>query len=146
MTSNDLEDVWLSGRTRIWNAVFSHPEYLIFGKGFGVASHETSAFTDGNAHNSMVEIIFNAGIFALFFWLRFWWLICQKYRWLKRHKEYLPYPIICYELAAAIMITFFVKSFGNVSFVYFVPGEFSVISVAAFFVYSARYVNDRIHV
>lgn len=144
LASDDSADIVLSGRSRIWHAVLSQPEDLILGKGFGVASHETTGFTDGNAHNSMFEILLNAGVFALFFWLRFWWLIYQKYRWLKSHKEYLPFPIMNYELSIAIMITFFVKSFGNVSFVYFLPGEFFVISVSAFFVYSEKYVHDRI--
>ena len=144
--SDNSTDVMLSGRARIWEGALSNPDDLIFGQGFGVASHETKEFKDGNAHNSMVEILLNAGIFALFFWLRFWWLIYKKYKWLKRNKDLLPLPIINYELAAAIMISFFVKSFGNVSFVYFTPGDFFVISVAAFFIYSEKYVHERINV
>lgn len=136
-------DMLLSGRLRIWEAALENPIRLLLGMGFGTAILD-AGINDGNAHNSIVEILLNAGVFALFFWLKIWYLLYKRYIFLTRRAQELPYAIQWYHCAIAIAFVAFVRSFGNLSFVYWQLDGFTVIAIAILFVYSTRYVRNSI--
>lgn len=132
-------DAMVSGRFGIWEKALENPHRLILGMGYGVASSEAEIGAD-NAHNSIVEILLNGGVIALFFWLRFWYLLFQRYRWLCKMKNLLPIDIAWIHLAAAFAAISAVRSFGNISFVYFQLNTFSVIGCVILFSYCRFHV------
>lgn len=139
---DSAEDAIMSGRLSIWQTVLSNPEKLILGNGFGVASSENEIGA-GNAHNSMVEILINSGVFALFFWIRMWILMYKRYRWLCKHSNYLPVDVSWIHLGAAFAVQSIIRSFGNVSFVYFQLNAFSVIATIILFSYCRFYILNK---
>lgn len=136
------EDALMSGRLSIWENVMNHSEQLIIGKGYGVASSENEIGA-ANAHNSIMEILINSGVFALFFWIRMWFLMYRCYRWLCKNQEYLPVDISWIHLGAAFAVQSVIRSFGNVSFVYFHLNVFSVIGTIILFSYCRSSVIEN---
>lgn len=139
---DSAEDAIMSGRLSIWQTVLSNPEKLILGNGFGVASSENEIGA-ANAHNSMAEILINCGVFALFFWIRMWLLMYKRYRWLCKHSIYLPIDVSWIHLGAAFAVQSIIRSFGNVSFVYFQLNTFSVIATIILFSYCRFYILNK---
>ena len=137
--SDNEADAMVSGRFSIWEKALENPHRLILGMGYGVASSEADIGA-ANAHNSIVEILLNCGVIALLFWLRFWYLLLKRYRWLCKVQNLLPIDIAWIHLAAAIAAISAVRSFGNISFVYFQLNTFSVIGCVALFEYCRFYV------
>lgn len=136
------EDALLSGRLSIWENALNNPEQLILGKGFGVASSE-EGIGAANAHNSIVEILLNSGVFALFFWIRMWWLLYRRYKWLCENSKSLPVDISWIHLGAAFAVQSIVRSFGNVSFIYFQLNVFSVMGTLILFSYCRFYILNN---
>lgn len=140
-------DMLTSGRLGMWEYVLDHPERCIFGQGYGTGfldmweSGETEA---SNAHNSIIEILYSAGMFALFFWLQMWWLIYKRFIWLMKRKEMLPLDSLWYYLALAIFILAIIRSIGNLNFVYFKLDSFAPMAIIILFVYSTKYVKCQL--
>ena len=139
---DSTEDAIMSGRLSIWKTVLNNPEKLILGNGFGVASSENEIGA-ANAHNSMVEILINCGVFALLFWIRMWYLMYKRYRWLCKYSNCLPVDISWIHLGAAFAVQSIVRSLGNVSFVYFQLNSFSVIGTIILFSYCRFYILNK---
>lgn len=139
---DSTEDAIMSGRLSIWKTVLKNPEKLILGYGFGVASSENEIGA-ANAHNSMVEILINCGVFALLFWIRMWYLMYKRYRWLCKYSNCLPVDISWIHLGAAFAVQSIVRSLGNVSFVYFQLNSFSIIGTIILFSYCRFYILNK---
>lgn len=133
------EDALLSGRLSIWENALNNPEQLILGKGYGVASSEGDIGA-ANAHNSIVEILLNCGVFALFFWAKMWFLLYKRYKWLYKNSKFLPMDVSWIHLGAAFALQSIVRSFGNVSFIYFQLNAFSVMGTIILFSYCKFYI------
>lgn len=133
------EDALMSGRLSIWENALNNPEQLILGKGYGVASSEGDIGA-ANAHNSIIEILLNCGVFALFLWIRMWFLMYKRYRWLCKNSKSLPIDVAFIHLGAAFAVQSIVRSFGNVSFIYFQLNVFSVMGTMILFSYCRFYI------
>ena len=136
-------DVLLSGRLRIWEIALENKELVLFGLGYGTAIKDLG-IPDGNAHNSIVEIVINGGIIALFFWLRIWILLIKRYLWLIKYKKLLPFQPHWYYFSLGLVFMAFVRSWGNLSFVYWQLDAFVIISVCILFIYSSNYLKSQI--
>lgn len=141
-TDNEA-DALSSGRLSIWENALHEPHKLIFGNGYGVASSENDIGAD-NAHNSVIEILYNSGIFALFFWLNTWIIMYQRYRWLCNMKKYLPCDIAWVHLGATFAIISIIRSIGNVSFVYLQLNVFHTIASITLFSYCRIYILHQL--
>ena len=139
LNSDNEANALVSGRFGIWEKALESPHRLILGNGYGVGVAENDLGAS-NAHNSMVEILFDCGVFALFFWLRLWWLMYHRYSWLCKMSEFLPVNVAWLHLAAAFAIIAIIRSFGNVSFVYMQLNAFHVVAAIALFSYCRKYV------
>lgn len=143
-SSEDEVNALTSGRIGMWEYVLEHPERCILGQGYGtgfLSMWENGETDAGNAHNSMIEILYNTGIFALVFWLRIWWLGYKRFKWLMQNKKKLPLNIDWYYLAGAIFLFSFVRSIGNLNFVYFQLDSFAPMAVIILFIYSTQYIK-----
>lgn len=141
--ANNTADAIMSGRLSIWQNALDNPYRLILGMGYGVASSDKDIGA-GNTHNSIVEILFNSGIFALFAWLFMWIQLFRRYHWLCIMRNYLPVDIIWLHLAAAILIMNVIRSMGNISFVYLQMNVFAVVASIILIVYSTLFVKKQI--
>lgn len=142
--AEDKTDLIMSGRLSIWEEILKKPKNCILGLGYGTAVKQIVGDENAtNAHNSIIEILINAGIFALFFWLRMWWLIFTSYRKLCRQKQKLPLNICWYHLAMAMCVMAFLRSFGNISAVYMMLDLFGPIAAMVLFIWTDFYLSQR---
>lgn len=139
-------DVLASGRLSIWSKIIENPEKCILGQGYGTAfkTENIKKFGVTNAHNSIMELLYNVGIFACFFWLRLWYILYKRYKWLIKFKKLLPLPIEFYHLSMSLLILNFIRSFANISFVYMQLDVFSTIGVIILFIYSKNIILNSI--
>lgn len=132
--ADNAADILLSGRLSLWQIILESPENLIFGRGFGTALLTESALNNTNAHNSVIELLINAGMLAVTLWLMIWWQLIRSYRYIVRNKSFLPLHPHCYHLSFSLLILVFVKSMANITFVYFQLFDWLIVSIICLYV------------
>ena len=143
--SDNITNQMTSGRISLWKRALSSPQACILGKGYGIA---TKAMSDkigaANAHNSIVELLLNVGLPATFCWIYLWFLLFKRYLLICKFKSMLPYHVNYYHMAASIALLSFVKSFGNVSFVYMQLDIWATLSVIILFIYTQGSIKNKL--
>ncbi len=132
--ADNAADVLLSGRLGLWEIILEKPWNLIFGRGFGAALLTENALHNTNAHNSIVELLINAGIVATALWLVIWWRLFVYYRYIIRNKRFLPLHINYYHLSFSLLILICIKSMANITFVYFQLFDWLMVSIICLYV------------
>lgn len=143
--SDDAANQLSSGRLAMWEKAIEDPTKCILGQGFGTGFREMQKNGDtfaGNAHNSVVEILYNAGIFALFFWLRLWYLLYKRFKYFLFDCDGLPLDRSLYYLTASICILAVIRSIGNLSFVYLQLDSFAPLAAIILCVYTSNYQEE----
>lgn len=141
--ADNATDVLLSGRLSLWEIILEHPENLVFGRGFGTAMLTEDAMSNTNAHNSIVELLINAGAIAVVFWLLIWWKLVETYRYINRNKRFLPLHPNYYHLAFSLLILIFIKSMANITFVYFQLFDWLMVSIICLFMCTEIKIKDN---
>lgn len=132
--SNNATDLLLSGRLSLWETIMEKPENLIFGRGFGTALLSENAMNNTNAHNSIVELMVNAGIVAVILWITIWWYLFKYYRYIINNKKFLTADVSYYHFSFSLLILIFIKSMANITFVYFQLFDWLMVSIFCLYI------------
>lgn len=140
--SENSLDMILSGRLSIWEEIVSKPEIFFLGKGFGTAMLTDNISNNTNAHNSIAEILINAGALPTIIWLLIWFKLYKYFNVFKSKSNVLLYDSKFYILSFSILILVFIRSLGNATFVYFQLFDWIMVGIISFYIYSFNYLKN----
>lgn len=118
-----------SGRTDIWQAVLQDYTQYIFGQGYAVGFRYNRLLGQGNAHNSIFEILTGAGVVGVLSWLfLFYTLFISLYAFQTKRR------LINSDFSGVInaQLYLFISTFTNVRGVYLDMGTLLLISIIVY--------------